>query len=89
MPAKSPRIRYAVVGLGYIAQVAVLPAFAHAKNAELAALVSGDPQKRKKLGRKYAVGRRITSEQMATINLAPRRFHGEWNYVIHPRNCKA
>ena len=35
--------------------------------------------------RKYAVGRRITSEQMATINLAPRRFHGEWNYVIRPR----
>ena len=35
--------------------------------------------------RKYAVGRRITSGQMATINLAPRRFHGEWNYVIHPR----
>lgn len=35
--------------------------------------------------RKYAVGRRITGEQMATINLAPRRFHGEWNYVIRPR----
>lgn len=63
MPAKSPRIRYAVVGLGYIAQVAVLPAFAHAKNAELAALVSGDPQKRKKLGRKYAVGRLYSYEE--------------------------
>jgi hypothetical protein len=25
------KIRYAVVGLGYIAEVAVLPAFAHAK----------------------------------------------------------
>ena len=35
--------------------------------------------------RKYAVGRRITGEQMATINLARRRFHGEWNYVIRPR----
>jgi hypothetical protein len=35
--------------------------------------------------RKYAVGRRITGEQMATLNIAPRRFHGEWNYVIHPR----
>jgi len=55
MPAKSPRIRYAVVGLGYIAQIAVLPAFAHAKNAELAALVSGDPHKLKRLGRKYSV----------------------------------
>ena len=41
-----PRVRYAVVGLGYIAQAAVLPAFVHAKeNSELAALVSDDPQK--------------------------------------------
>jgi glucose-fructose oxidoreductase len=44
-----------VVGLGYIAQVAVLPAFANAKNSELVALVSDDPVKLKKLGRKYGV----------------------------------
>jgi len=38
------KIRYAVVGLGYIAQIAILPAFAHAKeNSELVALVSSDP----------------------------------------------
>ena len=36
--------------------------------------------------RKYAVGRRITNAQMATLNLAPRRFHGEWNYVIRPHD---
>ena len=48
------RIRYAVVGLGHIAQAAILPAFAHAgENSELVALVSDDPQKRKKLGKKY------------------------------------
>jgi predicted dehydrogenase len=48
------KIRYAVVGLGHIAQVAVLPAFAHAKkNAELIALVSDDSEKLRKLGRKY------------------------------------
>ena len=35
--------------------------------------------------RKYPVGRRVTKEQMATINISPLRFHGEWNYVIHPR----
>ena len=23
--------------------------------------------------------------QMATLNLAPHRFHGDWNYTIHPR----
>ena len=50
------KIRYAVVGLGYIAQVAVLPAFAHAKkNSELAALISDDPKKLKLLGKKYGI----------------------------------
>jgi glucose-fructose oxidoreductase len=49
-------VRYAVVGLGYIAQSAVLPAFAHARgNSKLAALVSGDPTKRKELGNAYRV----------------------------------
>jgi predicted dehydrogenase len=48
------KVRYAVVGLGYFAQEAILPAFVHAKkNSELAALVSDDPEKLKKLGRKY------------------------------------
>jgi len=55
--AGSPRkIRYAVVGLGYIAQVAVLPAFANArKNSVLTALVSDDPRKQAAVGRKYGV----------------------------------
>lgn len=47
---------FAVVGLGHIAQAAVLPAFAHAKkNAYLAALVSGDERKREELGEHYGV----------------------------------
>src|SRR5262245_43947074 len=47
------RVRYAVAGLGHIAQVAVLPAFAHAKrNSELVALVSDDPKKLEKLSRR-------------------------------------
>jgi hypothetical protein len=37
------KVRYAVVGLGYIVQAAVLPAFANAKqNSELRPLVSSD-----------------------------------------------
>src|SRR4030095_3926302 len=52
---KTPKIRYAVVGLGYIAQVAVLPAFAKAKNSEVTALVSDDPKKLKTLSKKYKV----------------------------------
>jgi predicted dehydrogenase len=52
------KVRYAVVGLGYISQVAVLPAFAHAReNSELTALVSGDPKKLEALSRKYRVER--------------------------------
>lgn len=39
------KVRYAVVGLGSIAQAAVLPAFENAENCELAALVTGDPVK--------------------------------------------
>ena len=47
------KIRYAVVGLGSIAQEAVLPAFTHAENSELAAIVSGDAEKLKELGARY------------------------------------
>src|SRR6202521_3289513 len=49
------RVRYAVVGLGHIAQVAVLPAFRNAANSELFALVSGDSNKLEKVGKKYAL----------------------------------
>ncbi len=50
------QVRYAVVGLGHIAQVAVLPAFANARrNSRLVALVSGDPVKRQALSEKYGV----------------------------------
>ena len=61
---ENPRkVRYAVVGLGYIAQIAVLPAFAHAhENSELMALVSGDARKLKALSRKYKVERTYSYE---------------------------
>jgi glucose-fructose oxidoreductase len=50
------RVRYAVVGAGHIAQVAVLPAFRHARrNSELAAIVSGDGEKRRALSSRYRV----------------------------------
>ncbi len=35
--------------------------------------------------RKYATGRRISDEQMKTVNVDRNRFHGDWNYVIRPR----
>ena len=49
------KIRYAVVGLGHIAQAAVLPAFEHAENSELAALVTGNPEKDHQLSERYGV----------------------------------
>jgi glucose-fructose oxidoreductase len=49
-------VRYAVVGLGHIAQAAVLPAFEHARsNSRLAALASDDPRKLRALARQYGV----------------------------------
>ena len=47
------KVRYAVVGLGDLAQVAILPAFQHSANSELVAIVSGDEEKRKKIARHY------------------------------------
>ena len=50
------KVRYAVVGLGYFAHEAILPAFANAKNnSDLTALFSDDPEKLRKLSRKYKV----------------------------------
>lgn len=56
MASKSKKVRYAVVGAGWFGQAAVLPAFANAKeNSELAAIVSGDAQKRAALSSDYRV----------------------------------
>lgn len=61
--AQNP-VRYAVVGLGHIAQAAVLPAFRHAKeNSQLTALVSDDPVKLKELGKKYKVKNKWSYEE--------------------------
>src|SRR5262245_10253535 len=49
------KIRYAVIGLGHIAQTAVLPAFQHTENSELVALVTGNPNKAKELSKRYGL----------------------------------
>ncbi|HEX5216829.1 MAG TPA: Gfo/Idh/MocA family oxidoreductase [Vicinamibacterales bacterium] len=59
------KVRYAVVGLGYIAQSAILPAFAHARrNSSLHALVSGDPVKLRALGDQYDVAVRGSYDEL-------------------------
>lgn len=54
--ASSRRVGYAVVGLGSIAEISVLPAFANSKKSRLVALVSHDLARAKQLGAKFGVG---------------------------------
>jgi glucose-fructose oxidoreductase len=80
-------VRYGVVGLGHIAQVAVLPAFRHAaRNSRLTALVSGDGQKRRVLGKKYRVPRTYSYDEYdaclsdvdAVFIALPNSMHAEY-----------
>jgi predicted dehydrogenase len=61
--SSTKKIRYAVVGLGYIAQAAVLPAFRNARNSELTTIVSGDSEKLRMLSRKYRLERTFSYEE--------------------------
>lgn len=38
--------------------------------------------------RRYPTGQKVTDEEIATVNLVPHSFHGEWNYAIHPRKIR-
>lgn len=80
------KVRYAVVGLGHIAQVAVLPAFNTASNSELFALVSGDQKKLSTLGKKYSLEHLYSykdySRALANVDAAyialPNHLHREY-----------
>jgi predicted dehydrogenase len=87
--SKARKIRYAVIGLGHIAQAAVLPAFKHAsKNSVLSALVSDTPKKLEALGRRYGVKHRYSydnvdalfeSGEIDAVYIAlPNRMHKEY-----------
>lgn len=81
------KIRYAVVGLGNITQVAVLPAFKTAENSELVALVSQDAKKLKELGIKYGIERLYSYDQYkecladvdAVYVAVPNHLHREYS----------
>jgi predicted dehydrogenase len=58
------KIRYAVVGLGHIAQAAVLPSFTHARrNSSLHAIVSGSVDKLNEIGDKYRIPVRASYDE--------------------------
>lgn len=49
------RIGYAIVGLGHLAIDQILPAIQQSKLAKVTALVSGDPEKARRIARQYGV----------------------------------
>ncbi|KQU52957.1 glucose-fructose oxidoreductase [Sphingomonas sp. Leaf339] len=61
------KVRYAVVGLGDIAQAAMMPGIAHTDNSELVALVTGDAEKAQRLAEMYDVADTYTYEQFSEM----------------------
>ena len=91
--ARGRTVRYAVVAMGHIAQVAVLPAFAHARrNSTLVALVSDDPAQLKTLSKTYGVEDTFSHEEDETclervdaVYIAlPNSMHAE--YTLYQRS---
>lgn len=82
------KVRYAVVGLGDIAQEAFLPGVAHTGNSEVVALVTGDPKKAGAVGERYGIreshdyarfGELVRSGTIDAIYLATPNFrHAEF-----------
>ncbi len=94
MANSSKTIRYAVVGLGHIAQNAVLPAFAHARrNSRVAALVSDDRRKLNAMAKQYRVQATYSYDQYeeclravdAVYIALPNSMHAE--YTIRAANA--
>jgi predicted dehydrogenase len=89
--ARRGPVRWAVVGAGHIAQVAVLPGFNNATDSELVGLVSGDSTKRRALGERYGIehcvdhGRYdqlLASGEVDAVYLAvPNHLHCEYAVV--------
>jgi len=57
------KVRYAVVGAGWISQSAFMPGVEHTGNSEITSLVSGDEQKRKVLASRYDIHSVYSYEQ--------------------------
>jgi predicted dehydrogenase len=57
------KVRYAIVGLGDIAQEDMMPGVEHAGNSEITALITSDQVKARELGRKYGISAVFTYEQ--------------------------
>ena len=58
-------VGYAVVGLGHIAEHAVLPAFKHSKKSRLVSVVSGDAAKAKRLAKRFGATTSFTYDSFS------------------------
>jgi hypothetical protein len=38
--------------------------------------------------KKYPIGKKVSKEEMNSLNLVRDEFHGDWNYSLRPRNKK-
>ena len=83
----SKKVRYAVAGVGWIAQEAVLPAFGNVPNSKLVALVTHNPRKAGEIGRRHhvkAIGYEQYDELLASGEIdavyiaLPNRQHREY-----------
>ena len=64
---KGNRVRYAVVGLGWIAQAAFMPGVEHTGNSEMVALVTGHEEKAQKVGEKYGIEKVYSYDELDTL----------------------
>jgi predicted dehydrogenase len=81
-------VRYAVVGLGWIAQEVVLPSFEHSAHSELTALVTDDAEKARELSEAYNIsvtcsydnfGGLMNSEDIDAVYISlPNSLHAQY-----------
>ena len=64
---KSGKVRYAVVGVGWIAQAALLPGVEHTGNSEVVAFVTGHEEKAAKVGEKYGVEKIYSYDELDAL----------------------
>ena len=64
---RGSKVRYAVAGLGWIAQAAFLPGVAHTGNSEVTAFVTDHPEKAEKVGEEYGDPKVYSYDQLGTL----------------------
>jgi predicted dehydrogenase len=61
------KVRYAVVGVGWIAQSVFLPGVEHTGNSEVVALVTGHEEKAARVGEQYGIAKVYTYDELDTL----------------------